>query len=147
MCASENTIKRNVKWLGKKLCGGNMDSNDIVDTARLVRLKRLTATNNGNHLVAQSANENIACANDTKVIYRNFSGRPDIYDDNEYYLSSNNANEKFGDFKRRTNARRATSALPDDDDILTDAVEIDAFQLPNKLWDEKIPNTKDGFIL
>lgn len=126
-----------------------MDSNGNVDTAKLVRLKRLTATSNGNGLVAaQSANDNIvASVNDAKVLYRNFSGRPDIYADNDYYLSPKFGTEDFGDFKRQTNARRATSALADDDDILTDAVDIDAFQLPNKLWDEKVPNTKDGFIL
>lgn len=120
-----------------------MDSNGIVDTAKLVRSKRLKVPNNG--LVAQSANDVLASTNDAKLLYRNFSGRPDIYDDNEYYLSATIANEKFDEFEIRTNATSAASV--DDDDILTDAVDIDAFQLPNKLWDEKIPNTKDGFIL
>lgn len=124
-----------------------MDSNGIVGTAKLVRSKRLKVPNNGHSSVAQSDNDTIASANAGKVLYRNFSGRPDIYDDNEYYLSSPIANEKFDDFHIRTNATRVASAVADDDDILTDAVDIDAFQLPNKLWDEKIPNTKDGFIL
>lgn len=111
-----------------------MDRNGIGDAAKLVRLNRLTAPP-----TIQRGSGNIASANDAKVLYRNFSGRPDIYDDDEYYLTS-----KAEDLERRANAR---SALTDDDDILTDAVDIDAFQLPNKLWDEKIPNTKDGFIL
>lgn len=123
-----------------------MDRGGIVDAAKLVRLKRLTATNNDHCLVAQSGIDDIASANDAKVLYRNFSGRPDIYDDEEYYSSSKVASDGFKNFKRRTYAQTGTSAVADDDDILTDA-DIDAFQLPNKLWDEKIPNTKDGFIL
>lgn len=121
-----------------------MDPNGIVGTAKLVRSKRSKVPNNGNCLVTQSDNDIIASANDAKLLYRNFSGRPDIYDDNEYYLSATVANGKFDDF---ANATRVASAVADDDDILTDAVDIDAFQLPNKLWDEKIPNTRDGFIL
>lgn len=124
-----------------------MDPNGIVGTAKLVRSKRSKVPNNGNCMVTQSDNDLIESANDAKVLYRNFSGRPDIYDDHEYYLSSTVANEKFDEFKKRTNATRVASAVTDDDDILTDAVDIDAFQLPNKLWDEKIPNAKDGFIL
>lgn len=114
----------------------------MVDRAKLVRLKRLPRTNNGNRAGSQSGCEHIGIANDAKVLYRNFSGRPDIYDDNEYYLSSKVTNENFNEFNRPP-----TNALLDDDDILTDAVDIDAFQLPNKLWDEKVPNARDAFIL
>lgn len=130
-----------------------MDSNGIVDTAKLVRLKRLTGTNNRLVATQSSIHENIVSANDASVLYRNFSGRPDIYDDNEYYLSSKDPNQNCSEFNRRTSGRRTTRALTnnndddDDDDILTDAVDIDAFQLPNKLWDEKVPNSIDGFIL
>lgn len=118
--------------------------NGIADTAKLVCAK--PPTNGCAHQKTR-----ITLAQDTSGLYRNFSGRSDIYNDNDYYVSSKVVNGNFKDLKKRANAWTTTVAAgdgdDDEDDILTNAVDIDAFQLPNKLWDDKIPNTNDGLIL